>query len=235
MFLPGLLLGLVSCWHRGILKTVISHPSIVLLPTFTHITFASSTTWCKRSPKEEGKEGDEEAEGEKQEKAGEEPFIVFSPKFTILNILLNLLAHVVYGISMTHIAGWDRIYGGIPEYLTVDLIFGGPIAILGLLLTLLSLALTSTRKTCCSLCSNCCCTCFTLPRVEYGALVVLKPHAHFVLDTKGKPGLPEEEEVKIEETEMVDNEEAKKIEEREDEMVELVAKQARDNLDIDMV
>ena len=92
MFLPGLLLGLISCWHRGILKTFISHPSILLLPTFTHFTFASSTKWCKRSPKEEGKEGgEEEEEGEKQDKAGggepEEPFIVFSPKFTLLNIL----------------------------------------------------------------------------------------------------------------------------------------------------
>ena len=69
MFLPGLLLGLVSCWHRGILKTVISHPSIVLLPAFTNFTFTSSTTWCKRSPKEEGKE-EEEEKGEKEEKAG---------------------------------------------------------------------------------------------------------------------------------------------------------------------
>ena len=89
MFLPGLLLGLVSCWHRGILKTVISHPSIVLLPTFTHFTFASSTKWCKRSPKEEGEE--EEEEGEKEERA-EEPFVIFSPIFSCLRWVMLSMA-----------------------------------------------------------------------------------------------------------------------------------------------
>ena len=114
------------------------------------------------------------------------------------------------------------------------------------ILGLLSLALTSTRQTCCSCrcsctcscnsrpdCSfgcgcplpNCCCTCSTLPRVEYGALVVAKPQAPFVLGANGKPELvPEGEEVKIEETEK-----------QNDEMVELVDNQAGDNLDIDMV
>jgi hypothetical protein len=233
MFLPGLLLGVVSCWHRGILRTVISHPSIVLLPAFTNFTFASSTTLCKRSLKEEGKE-EGEAEEDREEKTGggeaEEPFIVFSPKFTIINLIISLLAQAVYGISLTHIAGWDNRR---PVYLVVYLVFGVPPTILGLLFTLLTLALTSTRKTCCSR-SNCCCTCFTLPRVEYGALVVSKPQAHFVLGDNGKPKpVPEEEEVKREETEMVDNEEAKK--KQNDEMVELVDNQAGDNLDMDMV
>ena len=132
MFLPGLLLGLVSCWHRGILKTFLAHPSILLLPAFTHYTFASSTKWCKGSSKEKGKEEDEER-GEKQKRAGggggggeaEEPFIVFSPKFTLLNILLNLIAHVAYGLSMTHIAGWDNRWpGGMPKYMLVYLELG---------------------------------------------------------------------------------------------------------------
>merc|ERR1711934_953877 len=43
MFLPGLLVGLASCWHRGILKTLLAHPSILLLPAFTNFTFTSST------------------------------------------------------------------------------------------------------------------------------------------------------------------------------------------------
>ena len=43
MFLHGLLLGIVSRWHRGILETFVAHPSIVLRPVFTHFTFASST------------------------------------------------------------------------------------------------------------------------------------------------------------------------------------------------
>ena len=111
-----------------------------------------------------------------------------------------------------------------------NLIYGVPITILGLLLTLLTLALTSTRQTC----SNCCCTCFTLPRVEYGVLLPSKPLAHFVLGANGKPKrVPEDEEVKIEETEMVANEEATAIE-QDAEMVELVANQAEDNHEMDM-
>ena len=55
----------------------------------------------------------------------------------------------------------------------------------------------------------------------------------FVLDANGKPTpVPDDEEVMIEETEMVDNEEAKKNEKQNDEMVD---NQAEDNLDIDMV
>ena len=94
------MLGLVSCWHRGILKTIISHPSILLMPTFTHFTFTSSTKWYKGGSKEEGnEEGEKEGEGEKEDKAGgeaEEPFIIFSPKFTLLNLLLNLLATALW-------------------------------------------------------------------------------------------------------------------------------------------
>ena len=72
--------------------------------------------------------------------------------------------------------------------------------------------------------------------MEYGALVVSKPQVPFVLGANGKPKLvPEDEEVKIEDTDMVDNEGAKKIEKQNDEMVELVDNQAGDNLDIDMV
>ena len=97
MFLPGLLLGLISCWHRGILKTFFAHPSILLMPVFTHFTFESSTKWCKGSSTiEEGKENDEEKEedekGEKTEgEEDEEPFIIFSAKFTILNLLISSL------------------------------------------------------------------------------------------------------------------------------------------------
>ena len=127
---------------------------------------------------------------------------------------------------MTHFDDWiptspHQIWA---RYLDFYMYLGVAPTILGLLLTLLTLALTSTRQTCCSR-SNCCCTCFTLPRVEYGALVVSKPQAHFVLGANGKPELvPEGEEVKIEETEK-----------QNDEMVELVDNQAGDNIDMDIV
>jgi len=46
IFLPGLLVGLFSCWHRGILKTFLTHPSILLLPVFTNFTFVSNSKVC---------------------------------------------------------------------------------------------------------------------------------------------------------------------------------------------
>ena len=107
MFLPGFLL--TSCWHRGILKTFIAHPSIVLMPTFTNFTFASNTKWCKRSSKKEGKEEDANEEESKQQeneggKAEEEPFIIFSAKFTCLNVATSIICPVVYGLGMTQMA-----------------------------------------------------------------------------------------------------------------------------------
>ena len=221
MFLPGFLLGLASCWHRGILKTIIAHPSIVLMPTFTHFTFASSTKWCKRSSKEE-EDANEEEEGEKQENEGgeaeEEPFITFSAKFTFLNVGASIIFPVVYSLSMIQMAGWDRIsrWDGTYEYLGGYQYIGVPLCILGLLLTVLTLDLTSTH-----LRPNCCCTCFTLPREEYGALLPTSPHNHYVLDANGKPELVlGDEEVTSKETEMVNNEKAKKIYNQDDETVE---------------
>ena len=145
MFIPGLLLGFASCWHCGILKTFFDHPSILLMPVFTHFTFASSIWWCKGSSKEE--EEEEVEEGEKKEKAGggatEEPFIIFSAKFTILNLLISTMGSVAYCLSMRHFDG--KLWKGIPSLLFYylhephSLIPFILVPILGLLLTLLSL------------------------------------------------------------------------------------------------
>ena len=206
MFLPGFLLGVASCWHRGILKTILAHPSIILMPTFTHFTFASSTKWCKRSSKEEVGEQEEGGETEK-------PFITFSAKFTFLNVGASVICHGVYGLGMTL---WFAL---LPEYLGAYLIAGVPLFILGLLFTLLTLALTSTRQTCFNRPRpNCCCTSSTLPRVEFGALLPTPPHSHYVLDDNGKPQpVLEDEEVKSEDTEMVNNEKTKMIDNQDDE------------------
>merc|ERR1712130_381888 len=122
------------------------------------------------------------------------------------------MGSVAYCLSMRHFS--DRLWEGIPSLLfyylhePYSLIPFILVPILGLLLTLLSLVFTSTRKTCCSR-LNCCSTCFTLPRVEHAALVVSLPHSRFVLDANGKPKLFDEDvEVKGEEIEMVDNDEA---------------------------
>ena len=52
MFLPGLQLGIASCWHRDIVKTVKAHPSVVLMPDFTFFTF-SSRMKCHNSAEDE--------------------------------------------------------------------------------------------------------------------------------------------------------------------------------------
>ena len=231
MFLPGFLLGLASCWHLGILKTFLAHPSILLLPAFTHFTFTSSTKWRKgrkvaHFPPPLKEEGEEEGEGDKT--GGEEPFIIFSPKFTLLNLLISVLGSVAYVLIMRDIARWDKIWRRIAwipanlEHYLYDPLYHIPFIlapILGLLLTLLSLALTSTGQTWCSQPHriDCCCICFTLPRVEYGILLPSKPHAHYVLGANGKPNcIPEEEEVKRKETDMDNNGEATKIENQDD-------------------
>jgi hypothetical protein len=195
MFLPGFLLGVASCWHRGILKTFLAHPSILLMPAFTHFTFASSTKWCKGCSKE--KEEDEE-EGEQQEEA-EEPFIIFSAKFSLLNLLISTLGIIGYCLSMTHMDTYiPRRYLDFYLYysssvINIPFIF---VPILGLLLNLLFLALTLT---------NSCFTCFTC-KAEFGALLPSRLHAHYVLDVNSMPVLvpEEEEEVRREETEMVE-------------------------------
>ena len=212
MFLPGLLLGLISCWHRGILKTLLAHPSIILMPAFTHFTFVSSTKWCKRLTKK-----NKEEQGNATEETGE-PFITFSTTFTVANLVFSFVASVVYGLSITHMNGWDELFRGIPLYLQYYLFrpwHNIPfilVPILGILLTLISLAFISD----CPPCFSCNCSCFSLPnysftcslplpsyyyscsslpKVEYGALVVSKPESHYVLDANnGKPKLVLENE-----------------------------------------
>ena len=114
MFLPGLLLGIACCWHRDIVKTVIAHPSVVLMPAFTFFTFSSKIK-CDNSAEDEDKDKSKQRGNENKNK---EPFIAFSAKFTLVNILLSMLCTGLYGISMTGIGGWDSYsYHGLPSYL----------------------------------------------------------------------------------------------------------------------
>ena len=148
-FLPGLLLGLASCWHKGIFKTIVAHPSVVLMPAFTHFTFESSTEWC-RGKDEEG----EKEEGETRRESTE-PFIRFSPKFTLVNIILSIVGNVVYGISMTYMGGFHNPWkgqsefdvDGVPVYLEYYLEFIS-IPFAGLLLTVSSLLFISNSSNC---------------------------------------------------------------------------------------
>ena len=190
MFLPGLLLAIACCWHRDIVKTVIAHPSVALMPSFTLFTFSSQIK-CDNMTEDED-EDRRDSEQRKNEAKNKEPFIAFSAKFTLVNILLSMLCTALYGISMTGIGGWDSYsYHGLPSYLDTYMIIGFPIQILGVLLTLLSLqGLVPTSKTP-TMCHfppfNCCCNCCSLPRVEYSALSPSQPQSSSVLNDEIVP------------------------------------------------
>ena len=101
MFLPGFILGIASCWHNknnnsNMLKTFVAHPSVVLMPTFTHFTFTSNEKLC-RGRREKG-------EQEKEKGDSVDPFIIFSPWLTIMNVILSIVCNVAYCIIMTQIS-----------------------------------------------------------------------------------------------------------------------------------
>jgi hypothetical protein len=60
MFLPGLMLALMSLFHKKpwiqIIKSIISHPSLLLLPVFTHYTFSANGKSCCSRNEEEGQD-----------------------------------------------------------------------------------------------------------------------------------------------------------------------------------
>ena len=106
------------------------------MPAFTHFTFGSSRNCFKRRLTEE--ESEKEGEQEEKQETGEtgeeeEPFVTFSATFTLANVLLSSVGNVVYGPSMTHIAGWDKTWGVMPGtsgYLV--LVMGFPTTSLGI-------------------------------------------------------------------------------------------------------
>ena len=77
-FLPGVLVSLFACLHCGILKTFLVHPSVFLLPVFTHFTFRSKRNFC--------------CEGEN---VGES-FISFSPMTTAVNAGVCIAGALAY-------------------------------------------------------------------------------------------------------------------------------------------
>ena len=108
-FLPGFLISLFACRHKEILKTFLAHPSVFLLPVFSHFTFASNSKLCCRG------------------EVGEKSFISFSPKCTAINIVVSA-AGIVYEVTLTLTSVTSAFY----------ILFGLPCSILGLILTLMA-------------------------------------------------------------------------------------------------
>ena len=89
IFLPGFLVGMFACWHKGILRTFLAHPSIFLLPVFSHFTFVSNSKPCCQGV-ERGT-----------------IFISFSPKYTAINAVVSVAGIPAYFFLMELIAGDD--------------------------------------------------------------------------------------------------------------------------------
>ena len=128
-FLPGFLTGILASPHKGFLKTFLSHPSVFLLPTFSHFTF---------STKKPCRQGGDAAEGER--------FISFSPNATAINISVNV-AFVCGNLLIN--SGWGC-------YLRFYVYVGLPLSILGFIFTMVAAFLDKCGNDCSCSCCSCC-------------------------------------------------------------------------------
>ena len=179
-FLPGLLIGLFASCHRTLLRTFLTHPSVYLLPVFTHFTFsANSNRVCCRKGKDEENNFQEDQVGEKR-------FIAFSPTATAVNIGVSFAGILAFPFIM--FSKRQEWYCGTGYYILLGL----PCSVLGVIL---SLVVTFSNK--CSCCSACCKQPF-----ELGALVVSSPNDAYILAPDGELKLEEKEDDIEEEEEM---------------------------------
>ena len=182
LLLPGFLVGLLSCWHREILKTFLAQPSVFLLPVFTHFTFVTNSKFCC------GEGGGQQGER----------FISFSPRSTAVNVGANVAGILTYIFTLPLSSEFHGC-----SIISYYLVFGGlPCSILGLILTLV--AAFSNQCNCCK--SSCCCSCCSEP-FEFGALLASSPHTPYILGPDGQ--LVREEENKEEEVVELEMEESK--------------------------
>ena len=74
LFIPGLLVSLVSLCHYNCITIILSHPSLLLMPVFTHYTFSVNNKCCYNK--------------------GEEAMITFSRNWSLANIVMSALGIV---------------------------------------------------------------------------------------------------------------------------------------------
>jgi len=95
---PGFFTALFACYHHRMIKTFLAHPSIYLLPAFTHFTFATTKLSARKDEESSNVGGGGEAE----------TFIAFSPKYTAVNIALSFAGQVAYFVVLYPIEQrWD--------------------------------------------------------------------------------------------------------------------------------
>ena len=173
-FLPGFLIGLVGCWHQGILKTFLAQPSVFFLPVFSYFTCASSNSkaCCGREKTDDGRTGEVES-------TAEETYVAFSPKSTAVNAAVSIVGVLVYAFILPKLSKsgdqicFEEVYvgGGLPCYF------------LGLFLTLVATFLDQ-----CNI--SCSCSCLDLQPLEFAALLPTSPQTPYILIQTEDSALP---------------------------------------------
>ena len=170
--IPGMINACFFSWHRGIFKTFLAHPSLLLLPTVTCFTFKSNEKFCPPDHKGGSEEGEDKVE------------IRFSLKATLFNILFTFA-----GMSTNAFIMSQFFSPPCPANANCSSIFlfvlASPVYLLGLLLT--GIFLCTTRSSSSSCCTTTCCCCSCLPEVKFGVYKPAHPLEKFVLhyDTYG--------------------------------------------------
>ena len=154
LIVPGLLVALFALWHQGLLKTSLTHPSIILMPTFTHFTFV-----CR--------------------KIGGQNVITFSPRYTLANTVAHclgsgLLFYTIYVITGSSLGllqdQWhierpkDHLFFFILQYSVLSV----PPTIIGVYFTL-------------GVAFQCCCGCCCSASSGQGAILTSTPHIAYIL------------------------------------------------------
>merc|ERR550517_1071475 len=208
IFLPSFLIGLFACWHKGILKTFLTHPSVFLLPVFSFFTFASNSKVSCRGGTDVDEKGDN---GEK-----EETIITFSLKYTAINTGVSVLGFPAYAI-LYYTLHITEFTDEPPNFILQILFLVSLPWIPGLLLSL-----TVTFSNQCNYCKSCyCCSCCIEP-FEFGALLISLPQSPCVLGSDGQlPRVESDGGLEQEQTEsMVVETEVKTMEEEVENIVE---------------
>ena len=181
-FIPGFLVGLLACWHRGILKTFCAQPSVFLLPMFSYFTCASSNSEPCRAV---GKGKTDNVKGVSAAAEVDNTYIAFSPKYTAVNAAVSIVGFLIYAFILPELS---KSYRSAHDHtkalkllpaITWGICFGNvyiggvlPCYILGLLLSLVVAFLDR--------CKDCCC-CPELEPLEFAALSPASPHTPYIL------------------------------------------------------
>ena len=188
-FLPGFLVSLFACYHRGVVFTFLAQPSIFLLPVFSHFTFFSKTK-LKEEDEENGG-GEVECKREKRfigfstkysvTRRKEESLIMFSGKYTGVNAAASFAGILVHIFALPLLSKISESDGYWYCFSTIYINYGGLLcSIMGIILTLVVVAFSNN-------CNSLTTSCSSFSRsFEFGAILTSSPHTAYILSPDGQ-------------------------------------------------